>query len=494
MNNNKDDLYNFLKKLKIITSFGKDFIVIHPHSTRIYRLSRDIYLRLKDNLDIPDSLIGEYDNLKKWGYLINRKRQRVYNQSIPILSLRISETCNLKCHYCFNKENMLNKKGLKFMSKETVKKAIEYFLKKSKNKDVMIVFTGGEPLLKFPLIEYAAKIIYEKKSKNQNVEMRISTNGTIINNKILRFISKNKTVRLLVSLDLPFRAHIKNRLFKNNSPSFERVRKNLELLCRSVDPQRLIVRSLAPEAPRFDLEDAYSDFYKLNLPASVKIGFSKETPNGSFCRLPTDNIDRFDREIICYNNKMRQSLSFIKSGSINYPKALVVDSWLHTIITGKEPLLACYAGPSSMEINPLGELHTCCRVVNIDEFCIGNIETGIDIKKVRSLAEGLISLRRQCTSCWASSLCGEPTCHLIPILYAEEYHKIRGNRCEAIRSHIIDSIRFIMEMNYNQIEFFLTSLMRSDASQINKSKMAVQIYKLLNQKNRHIRPVNIFPC
>ena len=91
--------------------------------------------------------------------------------------------CNINCDFCFNK-NVLKKNKRTY--KELTTKEIKEIIDKTSELNIPYIrFSGGEPLLRkdiFTLLAYA-------KSKNFK-EIRLNTNGLLINKKIAIIIKK----------------------------------------------------------------------------------------------------------------------------------------------------------------------------------------------------------------------------------------------------------------------------------------------------------------
>ena len=103
------------------------------------------------------------------------------------IDINVGYDCNFRCSYCFEKLGDKNYKNSK-MSPEVISKACEYvnhlLETRFKNDRVNLCFYGGEPLLHMDIIE--EYIIAFK--DNERVIFDITTNGTLINTIIDKFI------------------------------------------------------------------------------------------------------------------------------------------------------------------------------------------------------------------------------------------------------------------------------------------------------------------
>ena len=92
------------------------------------------------------------------------------------------------------------------MKWDVAKKAIDFlkraFPKMQKNRH--IGFYGGEPLLNFELIERAVE--YAKKLFGEDMSFAITTNATLVNDKIAEYFAKNN-FNIIISLDGPQEMH-----------------------------------------------------------------------------------------------------------------------------------------------------------------------------------------------------------------------------------------------------------------------------------------------
>lgn len=123
-----------------------------------------------------------------------------FKHSTPIsATLCLTHNCNLSCPYCFVKQKPER------MSLETAKKAVEWIrrnyalkhLYQQENRDMTIYFFGGEPLLEFdtviaPLLEEYGDI--------PHLHFSITTNGTLLTEKILQYFKKYN-VSVMLSFD-----------------------------------------------------------------------------------------------------------------------------------------------------------------------------------------------------------------------------------------------------------------------------------------------------
>lgn len=171
----------------------------------------------------------EIDVLKKNGVLVSsrkkdkiavKKLRQIYEEFIKkpqFAYFAVTNACNLKCKYCFieNNSQVCPEQNMKFtIAQKAVDRIDEFCCKKSIEK-FEILFYGGEPLIKFDLIQ---DIINYTKLKKTKFEFSIITNATLLNESTLNFIKENK-IKLGISIDGPKKINDANRIYKNKDGS-----------------------------------------------------------------------------------------------------------------------------------------------------------------------------------------------------------------------------------------------------------------------------------
>src|SRR5690554_6023574 len=116
------------------------------------------------------------------------------------LVLSLTEQCNLRCTYCYYNVSHVERKLV--MSDKVLEKSIRLALDRTieLNQDFFnITFFGGEPLLCFESIRKGVKIakalVKERRrelAKYFDLHFVINTNGTLLNDKILAFLKREK--------------------------------------------------------------------------------------------------------------------------------------------------------------------------------------------------------------------------------------------------------------------------------------------------------------
>ena len=144
--------------------------------------------------------------------------QQAMHQNLEVVTLGVTEQCNLRCSYCVYSENYPQRRAHspQHMSMEVAHQAVDY-LREHNSPDIKppwIGFYGGEPLLRFDFIRAVTDYAQQVFPKG-SLQYTLTSNGTILNQQMLKFLV-DKQINLMISLDGPQHTHDRKRLFVNN--------------------------------------------------------------------------------------------------------------------------------------------------------------------------------------------------------------------------------------------------------------------------------------
>lgn len=107
----------------------------------------------------------------------------------------ITDDCNFDCSYCFQK------KEKKTINETTIERAVDFFHPFFNETKTHVAFYGGEPLLAFDRIEQAVTLLLKKnETGNRKLDFSLTTNGTLINQRMLDFFNRHQ-FSLILSFD-----------------------------------------------------------------------------------------------------------------------------------------------------------------------------------------------------------------------------------------------------------------------------------------------------
>ena len=389
---------------------------------------KDIFYYLtKQREDLSIESVKELEALNSEGYcneVTIKKLIHPMTEYLPFIlgrnmrkiTLQITQMCNLRCSYCpYTTSIGQRSHSNKVMSLETAKKALVFLRDHSvDSSDVSVGFYGGEPLLEMNnlklLVNLANDIL-----KGKKITFSITTNGTVIDDQFLNFIYKNKDqFSILISLDGNEETHNANRVFKNsNKGSFETVISRLKLIT-----------------------EEYSDMvekFMINMVLDPSLGF--EDYKVVFQEYPFLKRFRIMWSIVddTFKNKSKSTEKFIAEYEYNYFLAFLktansidisglgnlevefqsnikkyIDQFYKRdyIPLESTPSGPCVPGEMRLFVDVDGNLYPCERVSETSNVMrIGNIQNGLDMKKVEYLLNFSRLTSELCLRCPAFSHC-----------------------------------------------------------------------------------------
>ncbi|MGB5018595.1 MAG: radical SAM protein [Candidatus Moraniibacteriota bacterium] len=173
---------------------------------------------------------------------IAKKQRALFPIGIETLYLLLTESCNMRCTYCFILDGMPEDYRLNSMSWETAKVAIDaFFANIWKNPPIYkkslksINFFGGEPLINFRLIQKVVEYVeatyaVEMDAAGESFIYSLITNGTMITREMAEYFSEHPRINVTVSIDGMQAVHDQKRVFRNGSGSFDDALRGLHFL------------------------------------------------------------------------------------------------------------------------------------------------------------------------------------------------------------------------------------------------------------------------
>lgn len=376
------------------------------------------------------------DNLEEIQQLISSKqlfsenRFAKFNEDsispVSTLCMNVSHNCNLKCGYCFAEKYYRERL---YMSPEVAEKSVDFLIENSKNEEnLRISFFGGEPLLNFSVIEHTVQYSRDLEKKHgKHFRFHVTTNGTLLNTKIIDFLIENK-FSMIISLDGPKEVNDSMRKFNNGRGSYNMVYRNIKK-----------VQSLNGAFPGF----------------TVRSTFTRKN-------LDIENLAMHLASLGCKDISVEPCVTEVKELQIKKEdlKELMqhydalADRYLNEILCGRYfsffhlrqtmeqthrqnlTLTQCGAGQGYLGVGADGRLYPCHLFVGKEEYIMGDVFSGIKRRDIQSTFQAAhVRNKKKCMQCWARYLCGGG-CHAHAITFNKDILQPYDIECELMKRRI----------------------------------------------------------
>ena len=385
------------------------------------------------------------------------------------LVLIVSEACNLRCDYCtYSSLYPGYRRHSKYlMSWEVARKAIDWFYRYNdelsfrsySDRNLNIVFYGGEPLLNFATVRKSILYAEMAKKDHYGLVFSISTNLTLLKDEHLPFLRAHD-VFVNVSLDGPPEEHDRYRHFANGKPTSKTVLNNLQKIRRFDEDFYFNKVRLLPTLNGNSNALAIYEFFeerKDEFPPFLMVNLLKDLSFSEFHRVYSYDKDHFAEKIQAVVNSYLERKShgshFFKGDFLYH----FIDEPLNNIFQrvhsyGNAPPTwytgTCLPGRKLAAI-PDCAIHICERIN--EHFPIGNVERGLDEKKVMEVVNRYFGSLPGCHRCWARNLC--------TICYAavcDQGYFDFERRCRSTREHVQANLSLLFSVLEKRHDAFLT--------------------------------------
>lgn len=268
-------------------------------------------------------------------------------EKVKYLVLWCTNRCNLKCKYCYAKNNL----GHEDMNLNIAKKGIDIL-----QDNGTLVLAGGEPLLNFQLVRDICSYI---KFKNRNIKISIQTNGTLIDEEIAWEL-KNLGIGIGVSLDGKPQV---NDFFRSNGKDAIRGIQYLKKAGIDVNINAVITKNNIDE------------FYGL-----IDLAYYMENVNAiglDLLRSDDLNLRASEKQVYEGINKAWDRIEKLRQLTGKRIVIREIEDAKRRLDNSYEACHYCYASKGQAAvIIPNGEMYSCGSLVGYREYYLGNIETG----------------------------------------------------------------------------------------------------------------------
>ncbi len=426
-------------------------IVIDPDSNGVHLLDDCAYDML-DLLDgdmteempprIPENMprysaeelretYSELYELYKEGSLFARDDYEKYSDTMvksPVKSmcLNVAHDCNLRCEYCFAQTGDFGKERC-VMPPETGKKAIDFLIEKSANREnIELDFFGGEPLMAWDTVvetvNYARSI---EKQHGKNFRFTITTNGVLLDDEKIDYINREMS-NVVLSLD--GRRGVTDRIRRtlNGKSVYDVIVPKFQRLVERRGDKDYYVRATFTKYNLDFTEDVLHlrDLGFEQLSAEPVVTDEKEPYALTMADLPRI-FEEYDTLCKVMANRTDKKFNFFH---------FMVD--LDQGPCAIKRLRGCGCGNDYVAVDPHGNIFPCHQFVGIDKWKMGNLNDGTFDDEIKTyFAKTHLYSKQGCRDCWAKFYCSGG-CNANSFIYEGDCRKPHELSCELQRKRL----------------------------------------------------------
>ncbi len=347
-----------------------------------------------------------------------------YSVASPVkaMCLHIAHDCNLRCEYCFASTGDFGE-GRKLMPLETGKKAIDFLIKQSADRENLeLDFFGGEPLMNFEVVKEIVKYArMREKECGKNFRFIITTNGILLNDSNTEFINQEMS-NVVLSLDGRKNVNDKVRKRVDGGGSYDIIAPKFKKLVDARGDKDYYVRGTFTKYNLDFADDVFSLYEAGFEQISVEPVVCK--PSESYAITEGDLPQTFKE----YENLALRILEAEKKGDkFNFFHFMLdLDQGPCAI----KRLRGCGCGNEYVAVTPDGDIYPCHQFVGEQKFKMGNLDEGtFDLSIKDEFAHANIYTKPECKKCWAKFYCSGG-CNANNYQYAGDIHNAHKLSCQ----------------------------------------------------------------
>jgi len=322
---------------------------------------------------------------------------------VDTLTLSLTHGCNLRCDYCFGALEYMQDTAR--MSAATAQAAIDFLFSEAVDKKhCRIIYTGGEPLLNWPVLE-ATTLYAETKARQYGLELTfwVKTNGTLISDQVLDFIDQHD-FRVQISLDGQQPDHDRARHYSGGGGSFEDTLDALQRLVQRRGSHNLQIRATVTR----------QNVGRLKENLLFMAGLGAENVSAGPVMAPPQSAYELTQEAL---DQYHQAVRDVVAGLASDPHSPENKKLLQVLGydgLGAEQLnprdrYGCGAGLWHLAVDADGTILPCYRLAGRDEYDMGSVWQ-IDLPRIRKVQKKVLPIynrdhKARCQRCWGQLIC-----------------------------------------------------------------------------------------
>lgn len=344
------------------------------------------------------------------------------NAPVKAMCLHIAHDCNLRCEYCFASTGDFGV-GRKLMPLETGKKAIDFLLENSGDRENLeLDFFGGEPLMNWEVVKQIVLHAREreKEYKNKKFRFTITTNGTLLNDEKIDFINK-EMYNVVLSIDGRKEVNDKVRTHVNGTGCYDEIIEKYKKLVDKREGKDYYVRGTFTKYNLDFSEDVMhlADCGFEQISVEPVIGDPKE---------PYSIVEK-DLPII-FAEYEKLAMKMIELNKVKFCNFFHFMIDLDQGPCAIKRLRGCSCGNEYVAITPDADIYPCHQFVGQEEFKMGNLMDNTFNSEIKDyFSKSHIYSKNECTHCWAKFYCSGG-CNANNYFSTGDIHNVNKLACE----------------------------------------------------------------
>ena len=323
-----------------------------------------------------------------------KKRKTV----VKALCLHIAHDCNLACKYCFAGEGEYHG-DRSLMSFEVGKKALDFLIANSGNRvNLEVDFFGGEPLMNFQVVK---DLVAYGRSREQECNKRfrftLTTNGLLLDDEVMEFANK-EMANVVLSIDGRKEVHDYMRPTRNGKGSYDLVVEKFKKMAELRNQTNYYVRGTFT---RHNLDFSKDVLHLADLGFKQISAEPVVAPEEEDYAIRKEDLPKLFEE---YDSLARAMIDRERQGKgfqfFHFMIDLTGGPCLYKRLSG------CGSGTEYLAVTPWGDLYPCHQFVGMEDFKLGNVDTGIDRPElVDEFKLCNVYAKDKCKDCFARFYC-----------------------------------------------------------------------------------------
>lgn len=317
---------------------------------------------------------------------------------VKALCLHIAHDCNLACKYCFAEEGEYHG-ARSLMSYEVGRKALDFLIANSGNRvNLEVDFFGGEPLMNLQVVkDLVAYGRSQEKEHNKKFRFTLTTNGMLLTDEVMEFANR-EMANVVLSVDGRKEVHDFMRPTRNGKGSYDLIIDKFKKMAELRNQTNYYVRGTFTH---YNLDFSKDVLHLADLGFKQISAEPVVAPDTQPYAIKEEDLPKLFEE---YDLLAREMVEREKAGKgfnfFHFMIDLTGGPCLYKRLSG------CGSGTEYLAVSPCGDLYPCHQFVGMEEFKLGNVDTGIEKKElVDEFKLCNVYAKDKCKDCFARFYC-----------------------------------------------------------------------------------------